>query len=172
MQKERKIHSYALNSGTGSQTLTSLMDPLDYSGFSSLTVRSSLVATDTDAIDTCVIRLQTSADPVTGIWNDRICLESFTGDMSASSTAPETKQATVFNSDVLASVEREFEESGSLGGASLAAGAVQNGAFFPSIYNPATDARMATCRLRIAITDADSDASFIGTIDVWGLTHC
>lgn len=171
MTKLSKIWSLAVDTGAGTQTILSVLDPMDFSGYSALVVRASMTKTDTDAADTLVIRLQTSADPATPVWDDRVCLESFTGDQSASATAPETKQGTVWNSDVLASVEREFEESGSAGGASLSAGAVKNGPFFNSPYNPLTNSRQASCRLNIVFTDADADGDMEGTVTVYGLSR-
>ncbi len=171
MQKLSQIFSYSLDSGAGTQTINQSLDPMDFSGYSALVLRCSAVKTDTDAADTCVIRLQTSADPATPVWDDRICLESFTGDQSASATAPETKQGTVWNTESLDSVEAEFEESGSAGGTSLSAGAVKNGPYFNSLYNPLTNSRQPSCRLNIVVTDADADADFEIGIKVYGLSR-
>lgn len=163
MANTRFIHSYSLNSGTGTQTILSTLDPIDLSRAQALSVVASLTTTDTDSVDTCAIILQSTWDNVN--WDDRLRLLNFTGDMSASSLAPEQGVGAVQQFQPLVTTEEVLEPTGSAGAAGLVAGTVRNGPFPPN-FRDATG-RHSAWRLKIVVTDADSDASFIGTIQVY-----
>ena len=54
------------------------------------------------------------------------------------------------------------EPSGSAGASHLTAGTVRNGPL-PGVYIDSSDVRGASLRLRLEVTDADSDGDFEGT---------
>lgn len=168
MGRSVKIQESTLNVGPGSATSLIACDPLDYSKYHALTLRASLTTTDTDALDTCSLRLEVTADPVTPVWDTRVRLEDFTGTMSASATAPETLRGACRNSDYVSSVDSEYEETGSASATELTAGAVRHGPFYPPVHSGTVN--LPTARIKCVLTDADNDASFIGTVQLWGVT--
>ena len=152
------------DSGTGSQTLTNSFDGLDLSEAPSLTLRVEFTKLDTDAADTCDVTLQCTHDGGT-TWDDRIHLKQVLGDMTGSATAPEVREATIYQEPgqgLHPSVSNR-EPSGSSGGVVLLAGETLDGPF-PVKQRTAASGSVAAWRVRTVIVDADSDADFEGKI--------
>lgn len=163
MMGRREVHRYSLDSGTGTQTITdNLNRNLDLSGCQAISVRMVITAADTDAADELEVALQASFDGTE--WDDRIRFEPVLGDTSPSASAPEVRVATIQQKVDMASTEEMYEETDSAG-ADLTPGSVRNGTFPP----PARDenGRIVSWRLKIDVTDADSNAGYEGTIYVY-----
>lgn len=167
----RKIHTYALNSGAGTQTLLSPLNPYDLTRALALHVRGSITkaATADAGTDVLDVRLQSTSDRG-ATWDTRARLQ-FDGSTSPAAGTPETKDATIQPVGTLADTEESGEPSGSLGATDLAAGAVRNGPFPNRYRDPAAAAPgelpvFTAWRLRIDVTDANNNADFEGTLEV------
>lgn len=161
-------HTYTLDTGAGSKTgasaITSNFNPGRFGHYDALTVYLNVTKADTDAADVLDVALQETRDGVT--WHDRARFANVTGDLTASATAPEVRRLVVQQFGSFADGEEELEPSGSAGGTRLTAGTVLNGPFPPLLRTGGT--RQSSFRLYIEVTDADNDADFEGTIDVYG----
>lgn len=156
------ICEYALNSGTGNQTFTQNLNPGRMSRYDELEVQAYLTTCDTDAADILDIALQESTDG--GVtWNDRLRLSNIFGSYTASSTAPKVLTGVVKQERFLTDLT-EWEPSGSNGASRLTPGTCLNGPFADAKRTAAGP--QASWRLYIATTDANTNASFIGTVSV------
>jgi hypothetical protein len=158
------LDRYTLDTGPGDQTIERTLAAIDLSSADSLTLRAKITKAAEDAADTLNIRLQESPDG--GVtWNTRARLAEITGDMSPSTSAPETREAMVQQFGALADAEEALEPSGSAGGTDLSAGTVRNGHLSPPSRTGGV--RTSAWRLQVVVVDADDDAEFEGTLEVF-----
>lgn len=154
--------TFDTGANSGAQDTTTNFDKFDLSWCEAIDIWVSLTTADTDAGDTFDIYLQETMDGVT--WDERWHSHQFTGNMTASSTAPEVRRYRIF-ADTTDAPDEIYETSGSAGGSSLSAGSVRHGPFVPKL--PSTSAPFSgqvTHRLRFVTADADSNARFAGSI--------
>lgn len=119
-----------------------------------------------EAGDTLDIYLQEADDDVTPTWDDRIHMPQFIGSMTVSAAAPERRivRFTCFGAAVSTS-DSSYEPSGSAGAAHIAAGAWITG---PLKGRRRTSlGSQARHRFRFEQVDANANAAFAGTVNLW-----
>jgi hypothetical protein len=147
----------------GTKTEYENLDKFDLTRTKAIDIHVKLTTADTDAGDTFDIYLEETFDAVS--WDERWRSHRFTGDMSPSATAPETREYILWGHTVTDVDDEIYESTGSAGGSSLAAGTVRHGPFAPKLPSTTAPFRgQVTHRLRYDTTDADSNARFTGVV--------
>jgi hypothetical protein len=165
MQTSRRICKYDFTIAAGSGTTTVNLNPDSLGHARALTVEVSLTTIGTDAIDSLDFRLQEAAD---GQFQDRLRLTAIAGNTSASSSAPRVYRGVILADATIQASEKVYEVSGSSGTA-ITAGTTVNGPFVGMRRTSA--GRQPSWRMQFVVTDADADASFIGTVTIWATSE-
>jgi hypothetical protein len=148
---------------SGSKTQTTNLDKFDLSRCKVIDVWVSLTTADTDLADLFDIFFEETIDGVT--FDQRLHSHQFTGDMTASATAPEVRRYRIYGHTVTDVLDEIYETSGSAGGTALAAGAVRHGPFVPKLASTSAPfTGQTTHRFRFVTVDTDVDARFSGTV--------
>ena len=162
-----RIHRSTFTIGPGAATDLAELNEIDMSSFDCLEMWVKLTTADTDAGDELDVRLQCTTDRV--VWHTRARSAAFLGSLSPSSTAPEYQVLRICQTVDLSANEEVYEPDGSASATAVAVGQVVNGPF-PGKYRDATLQKlMPNWRVRAALTDANSNASFVGTVEVHGI---
>ena len=157
------VHTFAFNTGTGSQTITDeLPAGLDLSRRKTIMVRVNLTKAITDSIDTLNIFFESRGSD--GGWDQRIHFTELTASLSPTVGAPEKLYGTIRQIGDLTGDELEGEPRGSAGASDLAAGTVKDGPFPGRSVDAA--GQIASWRISAVVVDADGDADFEGTVYV------
>lgn len=165
MQYSRRIAKYSFTIAAGSATTTQALNPDDLSSAKALTVVLALSAIGTDAIDTLDVKLQCTFDGTTFDTRARFVA------VAGTTSAPRTYRATIMQTDQpLSATDEVYEITGS-STTELTAGEVKHGPF-PGRRRTVTTGGMASgWRFSIVQVDADSDATFTGSLTVSALTE-
>lgn len=155
----RRIFKYSFNIAASSATTTVNLNPDDLSTAKSLTWEISFSTIDTDAGDTLNVKLQDTNDGTT--WNTRARFPQFTGNQSPT----EVWRQHILNSIPITTDDSSQEPTGSAGATELLAGLVLNGPF-PGLLRTTAGGRLPSWRVQFVAVDADSDASWIGTLTI------
>lgn len=147
----------------GDGTITVNLDPHDLTRCKVIDVLVSLTTADAAADDLFDIFLDETFDGVT--WDQRLHSHQFTGDMTASATAPEVRRYRIYGHTVTDTPDEIYETSGSVGASDLAAATVKHGPFAPKRHGTVSPYNLQTThRLRFVTSDPDSDARFGGSV--------
>jgi hypothetical protein len=168
-QHTSKVLEYTINTGVGTQSITQTFDKFDLSYCDALLCKLYITKAAEDAGDTFDVYVEERTNEVT--WNQRGRFERITGDMSPSTTAPEERTLVISAKVNLDTAEESYEDTGSTGGTSLAAGTVRNGPFAGKLFSSSGPPfALATHRVRLEVTDADNDGDFEGTVTIYAVT--
>lgn len=157
----RQVHTYAFDTGTGSQTITNDLPPFDMSWADIIQATLVVTKADTDAGDTLNVYLQ-SRDQ-SGVWKDRIAFTQVLGNLSPSAGSPKVYDAAIQKFQDLSDDEEEKEVAPGSTGSHITAGTVVNGPF-PGRYMAGEDPPYTGWRLVLDVVDADADGDFEGSI--------
>src|ERR1051326_5532720 len=136
---------------------------LDIARREALSLGMVIAAALTDAVGTIAARLQFSPDGTR--WDTVAYTDTVLGNATVSASAPEVRRATVCNRVYLDAPARAYEPGSSAGATDLVAASARDQPFPAKIY--ASGVQVASWRVQLVQVDADSDASFGGTVAVW-----
>jgi hypothetical protein len=171
MPSTRVCKNLALAPAAGSGTTNYDLNPQDYSNCEALRAVLTVTAANTNdgASDTYDVYLQ--ARDANGVWEDRAHFTQVTGAMTPSANAPLVYELDIQQFGALTTTEQASPESGSAGASRLAAATVKNGVF-PGKYRTAATGWTNSWRVQVVQVDADSDAAFAATVDIYGSWSC
>lgn len=163
-----EVAPIAFSTGVGTQEVVVSIPKADLSCRKALRVEMTVTTANTDATDEMVAMVQFGRVDETGaamVWDTYGLFDTVTGDQSPTSSAPYKQALVIQNRLFLESSEEAYQPTSSTsGGDPLAEGSVRNGwfpgkVFFEGVW-------VAALRVLLDVTDADNDASFIGSIRV------
>src|SRR5690348_5744899 len=131
-QLTRMVADLPINIGTGTQTINTLLDPVDLSMAKAIEPILTLTTIATVAGTTLDVKLQMSTwqgSDGTIVWDTRGRFSAVPGNTAASATSPYQEGLNISQDVDLTTVERAYRPTGSNGGTELAAGTVRDGSF-------------------------------------------
>lgn len=164
----RRLIYYPFELATGTGDTVVELPPFDFSRAKliKMVVVLTGVGAGGDVGDTLNIYLQESGEGLVPIWSDRIAVHQFNAAMTVSAAAPEVRELSI-DCDNVAGGEAIYEPSGSAGATRLVAPNVINGKLKPPRRIAGVNGKQSRHRLSFEAVDADSDAVFAGTIEIY-----
>lgn len=163
-QFTRELANVAIALGSGTHTVDTLLDALDYSQYKVIECILAITAAATVVGTTLDVKIQMTPDGVT--WDTRGRFSLVAGNQAATASTPYMQGLNISQDVDLTTAERNYIATGSNTGTELNPGTVRDGNFPRFLRLPT--GRASSARIETVVTDVAGTGAFTGSLRILG----